>query len=292
MESDIGQTLAGFRHHFIASDGARIHAVVGGAGPPLVLLHGFPQTWWAWHKVMPILAERHTVVAIDLRGAGASAAPASGYDKVTLAHDAHLVMAALGFASYAVCGHDIGAMVANALAFTHRDAVQQLVVMDTGLPGWSGWGPLFQDPRLWHYAFHMRPNLPERLLADREYDYVAAFLHDRAYDHSGHSEQDLRVFAEAIARPGRTRGGLEWYRAFPQDDLAGAGWKRDRLTIPTLALGGEHRFGPRMVEMMGEFSTEVSGGSVPDCGHWLAEERPTQTASFVLRFLRETSRVA
>jgi pimeloyl-ACP methyl ester carboxylesterase len=282
-------TLIGFRHQLVQAGEVKIHAVVGGAGPPLVLVHGFPQTWWAWHKVMPILAERHTIVAVDLRGAGASDVPLRGYDKATLAHDIHHVMTALGWPTYAVCGHDIGAMVAIALAFTHRDAVTHLVVMDTAVPGWSGWDQLFLDPRLWHYAFHMKRDLPERLLVDREYDYVSTFLNDRAYDHSGHSEEDLRIFAEAFARPGRTRGGLEWYRAFPADDLAGVAWKRMKLTIPTLALGGEHRFGPRMVEMAREFSADVSGGSIADCGHWLAEERPIQTSEAILKFLSSDS---
>jgi pimeloyl-ACP methyl ester carboxylesterase len=284
--------LDGFRHQVFDAEGVKIHAVIGGAGPPLVLVHGFPQTWWAWHKVMPLLAERHTVVAVDLRGAGDSDAPASGYDKATMALDIHQVMATLGFRSYAVCGHDIGAMVATALAFTHRDAVTQLIVMDTALPGWSGWDQLVLDPRLWHYAFHMKRDLPERLLIGREYDYVATFLHDRAWDHSSHSETDLLVFAEAFARPGRTRAGLEWYRAFPGDNLAGIAWKRNKLTIPTLALGGEHRFGSRIVGVAQEFSAKVSGGSVAGCGHWLAEERPTETSEVVLRFLKDNPHAA
>jgi pimeloyl-ACP methyl ester carboxylesterase len=132
-------TLDGFRHRSVQANGINVHAVIGGEGPALVLLHGFPQTWWEWHKMMPALAARHTVVALDLRGAGHSDSPPNGYEKVNLAADVHGVMAALGFATYAVCGHDIGAMVALALACTQRGAVTQLAVLDAPLPGWSQW---------------------------------------------------------------------------------------------------------------------------------------------------------
>jgi len=145
----------------------------------------------AWHKIVPRLAVHHTVVAVDLRGAGYSDKPLTGFDKATLAGDVHATMAALGFPRYAVCGHDIGAMVALALACTHRDAVTHVAVMDTAMPGWSRWESMFADPRLWHYAFHMKRDLPERLLAGREYDYVATFILDRAYNLGGHAAGEM-----------------------------------------------------------------------------------------------------
>ena len=183
--------LAGFRHCRVQAGEVGIHAVIGGEGPSLLLIHGFPQTWWAWHKIMPRLAVHHTVVAVDLRGAGYSDKPLTGFDKATLAGDVHATMAALGFPRYAVCGHDIGAMVALALAFTHRDAVTHVAVMDTAMPGWSRWESMFADPRLWHYAFHMKRDLPEPLLAGREYDYVATFILDRAYNLGGHAAGEM-----------------------------------------------------------------------------------------------------
>jgi pimeloyl-ACP methyl ester carboxylesterase len=262
-----------------------IHAVIGGEGPPLVLLHGFPQTWWEWRKMMPLLAERYTVVAVDLRGAGHSDSPQGGYDKASLAADVHGVMEALGFERYAVCGHDIGAMTALALACTHRGAVSHLTILDASMPGWSQWEANCATPQVWHFGFHTKRDLPERLLFGREYDYVSTFIFDRAFDHGAHAIEDLEVFARALAQPGNTRGGLEWYRAFPTDHANGLGWKRHPLAIPVLALGGEHNYGPRIVAMLEEFATDVSGGSIADCAHWLPEERPIETADAVLAFL-------
>ena len=262
-----------------------IHAVVGGDGPPLVLIHSYPQTWWEWRKIMPRLATSHTVVAVDLRGAGHSSNPQGDYEKASLAADVHEVMQARGFAQYAVCGHDIGAMVALALASTHRDAVAHLAVLDASMPGWSGWEANFLNPRNWHFAFHMRRDMPELLLFGREYDYVSTFIFERAFDHGAFSDNDLQEFSRSMAQPGNTRGGLEWYRAFPTDHANGLLWKREPLAIPVLALGGEHRYGSQMVGMLQEFAMNVSGGSIANCGHWLPEENPAETIETLLKFL-------
>ena len=130
--------LDGFRHRLVKAGDVNLHAVIGGEGPPLVLLHGWPQTWWEWRKVMPELGRGRTVVALDLRGTGHSDCPAGGYDTATLADDVHGAMQALGFERYAVCGHDVGAMVALALAARHREAVTHLAVLDAPIPGWTG----------------------------------------------------------------------------------------------------------------------------------------------------------
>jgi pimeloyl-ACP methyl ester carboxylesterase len=127
--------LDDFRHQMLRAGDVKIHAVVGGDGPPLVLLHGFPQTWWEWHKVMPILAEQHTVVALDLRGAGHFDSPLGGYDKASLAEDVHGVMGALGFDRYTVCGHDIGAMVGLAGSLT-LPTLHYYNYREVAEPGW------------------------------------------------------------------------------------------------------------------------------------------------------------
>lgn len=194
-------------------------------------------------------------------------------------------MCALGFRRYAVCGHDIGAMAALALACTYREAVTHLAILDAPMPGWSQWEANLADPGVWHFAFHMKRDVPERLIFGREYDYVSSFIFDRAFDHGAHTEEDLQVFARALAQPGNTRGGLEWYRAFPADHAKGLAWKRHPLNIPVLALGGEHKYGPKIVAMLEEFATEVSGGSIADCAHWLPEERPLESAEAIMKFL-------
>lgn len=278
-------SLEGFRQQIVRSGEVGIHAVTGGKGPPLVLLHGFPQTWWEWRRMMPALAARHSVVALDLRGAGHSDCPPDGYDKATLAADVHGVMTALGHERYAVCGHDIGGMVGLSLAARQRAAVTHLAVLDVPVPGWSRWEALFANPTVWHFSFHMKRDLPERLIHGREYDYVATFMLDRTFDPSAHDHADIELFARALARPGRTRGGLEWYRAFPRDHADALDWKRQPLAIPVLGLGGDRRWGPEIVAMLQEFAADVRGGSIRDCMHWLPEERPAETAEQLLAFL-------
>lgn len=275
--------LTGFTQRPVTANGISINAVTGGAGPPILLLHGWPETWWEWHKVMPLLAERFSVVAIDLRGAGFSDCPQGGYDKATMARDAHAVMVALGHEHYAVCGHDIGGMVALAQAALHRDAVTHLAVLDVPLPGWSQWEATVA--RLWHFGFHMNRDLPERLIQGREYDYIAAFMAERFYDHSRFDPGDVAVYARAMALPGRLRGGLEWYRTLAADHAAGLTYKQRPLAIPVLGLGGDARFGAHMVPMLAEFAETVSGGAIAQCSHYVADERPDAVAAALIEFV-------
>lgn len=280
-------TPQGFRHRLIGVRDIKLHAVVGGEGPPLLLIHGFPQTWYAWRKVMPLLAKHHTVVAFDLRGAGHSDCPQGGYDKASLAEDGHALMLALGHSRYAVCGHDIGAMVAHAQASLYREHVSQLAVLDTPLPGWSRWEQLFADPKLWHWSFHGKADLPERLIYGREYDYISTFLFDRVFDHGALDDASIKVFSRAWTQPGRTRGAMQWYRTFEKDRADALGWKRQLLRMPVLALGGDQRWGPHMVRMAEELASDVRGGSILDCNHWIAEEKPAELVSALLTFLAE-----
>lgn len=275
--------LKGFAQQLVPANGIRINAVTGGEGPPILLLHGFPETWWEWHRVMPLLAGHFSVVAIDLRGAGFSDCPLGGYDKATMARDAHEVMAALGHDRYAVCGHDIGGMVALPQAAIYREAVTHLAVLDVPLPGWSEWEATCA--RLWHFGFHLNRDLPERLIHGREHDYVSSFMAERFYDHSSFDPEDIDLFAKALALPGRTRGAMEWYRSFAADHAAALEYKRQPLDIPVLALGGDQRFGSQMVLMLSEFATNVTGGSIERCSHYVADERPREVADALIDFL-------
>lgn len=275
-----------FTHRMVAVDGTlSFHTVEAGSGPPVYLLHGFPQTWFEWRHVMRGLESRFTVVAVDLKGAGYSTKSIGGYDKLTMARELDRLRVAMGHDAIQVVGHDIGAMVAYAWAATNRTAVTRLAVVDAPMPGTTAWGSVMADPRLWHFAFHMKRDLPELLLAGNEYAYVEAFLRDRAYDQGAITDADVEVYARAMALPGATRGMLEWYRAFPQDDADNRELRATALGLPVLALGGEHRWGPRMVEMMSELATDVVGGSIPDCGHWVPDERPHELTEALLSFL-------
>lgn len=274
-------------HHVTkeVADGVRLHAVIAGSGPAVVLLHGWPQTWYEWRHVIPGLAQTHTAIAVDLKGSGQSSKPLTGYDKVTMAHELDRLRELLGFDRVRVVGHDIGAMVAYAWAATHRDTVTHLGFLDAPLPGASVWEGIFADPKVWHFPFHMHRDMPEFLIQGREYGYVEAFFRDRGTNHAAFTDEEIGHYARALAQPGATRGSLEWYRAFPQDAEDNRRLAREPLTIPVLALGGEDRWGPRIVDMLREFATDVTGGSIPDCGHWVAEERPAAVLAALDTFL-------
>lgn len=263
-----------------------LHAVVAGSGPALFLLHGWPETWREWMPILEDLARHHTVVAVDLKGAGGSSKPLLGYDKVTMADELDMLRAKLGFDTVQVVGHDIGGMVAYAWAATHRDTVTRLAVLDVPLPGASLWDGILTDPLAWHFAFHQCRDVPEFLIAGRERGYVEYFLRGRTANQDAFTDEAVDHYAHALAQPGSVRSTLEWYRAFGQDADDNRKLARDPLTIPVLTLGGEHRWGPKMVGMLREFATDVRGGSIPDCGHWVVEERPDVVLAELEGFLQ------
>ncbi len=289
--SDAVTTL--LKHEMVqVNPGLRLHYVTAGDGNQIiVLLHGFPQTWWEWRHVIPILADAgFRVIAPDYRGAGSSSRPSGGYDKRTLADDIHsLLHEHLKIEQKVILvGHDIGLMVAYAYAESYRDAVSHLVVMDAPLPGTTLFDSIRSDPRLWHFAFHGARDIPEMLVAGRERQYLQAFFNARIFDPSALSEDDLDLYTSAYSAPGAMRAGFEVYRAFDQDvqDNRDALKRNGKLTIPVLAVFGSiSNTGPRVEEMMREVASNVTGLGVPDAAHWIAEENPDAFTAGLLRFL-------
>jgi pimeloyl-ACP methyl ester carboxylesterase len=259
--------------------GVRLHYVTAGAGErTIVLIHGFPQTWWEWRHVIPgLTAAGFRVVAPDYRGAGHSWRPVSGYDKQTLAADIRaLVRDHLAIdGPVIVAGHDIGLMVAYAYAQAYRDEISHLVVMDAPLPGTAVFDRLRSDPRVWHFAFHGARDVPEMLVAGRERQYLQTFFVARCFIPI--DEADLDLYASAYSAPGAMRAGFEVYRTFDQDarDNRAALQRHGKLTIPVLAVGGEiSTSGPLVEEMMREVAEDVTGTIVPRTAHWIPEENP------------------
>lgn len=275
-------------HHFLDLADSRVHYVTMGAGAPLVLLHGWPQTCHAWHKVMPALAQRFRVIAPDLRGLGDSSRPTDGFDKQSVARDvAQLLREGLGLDSAFVVGHDWGGPVAFALAAYHPGLVQRLVMLDAAVPG-DGSGTFSQNGRRWHHAFHQTPQLPEQLIAGREAIYYGWF-----YEHYGHvrgaiSAADAAEYLRTYGNAETTRTGLAYYRALDQDVAANARWLQEhRLAMPVLAIGGAQAFGRggESLSSLQRVATDVRGGVVPDCGHWIPEEQPERLTAELLHFL-------
>lgn len=275
--------------------GLRLHHVTAEpAGPAprtVVLLHGFPQTWWEWqHVIPPLTAAGFRVVAPDYRGAGHSWRPAGGYDKRTMARDVHeLLHTHLGIHEPVVLvGHDIGLMVAYAYAQEYRADVSHLVTVDAPLPGTAVFDTVRHDPRVWHFAFHGARDVAEMLVAGRERAYLQAFFNARSSDPSAIPDADFDRYVAAYSAPGAMRAGFEVYRAFDQDaeDNRAALARNGKLTVPVLAVGGgTSTTGGLAEDMMREVAEDVTGVRPPGTAHWIPEENPAALADAVLRFI-------
>ncbi|MBV8212920.1 MAG: alpha/beta hydrolase [Verrucomicrobia bacterium] len=277
--------------------GLRIHYVTAGrAERTIVLLHGFPQTWWEWRHVIPLLVEPgYQVVAPDYRGAGNSSRPLDGYDKRTMAKDIRaLLREHLRLEGPVVMvGHDLGLMVAYAYTQTYRDEVSHLVVMDAPLPGTAVFDRLRSDPRIWHFAFHGARDIPEMLVAGREREYIQAFINARTFDPSAVTAEGIDVYVSAYSLPGAMRAGFEVYRAFDRDiaDNREALKQNGKLTVPVLAVYGSiSNTGRGVEEMMREVANDVTGVRIPDTAHWIAEENPAFFAAVLVEFLRKSTK--
>ena len=270
---------------FAEVNGVRLHYRIAGSGPPVVLLHGYTQTGHMWHPIVPSLSAQRTVIIPDLRGAGQSAKPESGYDKKTLAVDVHALTAALGFDRVAVVGHDIGLMVAYAYAAQFPDATERVVLMDAFLPGIGAWKDVWLLRDLWH--FHFYGDVPLALVQGRERIYFEHFWNDFAADPK-HSvpEADRRIYAAAYAQPGGMRAGFEYFRAFEQDARDFAQLAKTRLSMPMLVLTGEKASGEFLIDQARQVASDVQGDVVSGSGHWLMEEAPSTVIPAITRFLR------
>ena len=260
-----------FSHHMATVNGIQLHYVIGGHGDPVVLLHGWPQTWYEWRHVMPALAKNYTVIAPDLRGLGDSSKPTTGYDGKTVAEDIHQLVAQLGFKDSFLVGHDLGALVAFSYAAAHPDEVRRLVILDVPI---TGIGQALNSTRLWHIPFHMVRDIPETLVEGKEREYLTWFYSNYSYNPAAITKEDIDEYVSHYSAPGGMRAGFEYYRAFQIDAEQIKEYSKVKLPMPVLALGGENSFGTAPLDSMQSISTNVRGGIVPLSGHWIAEENP------------------
>ena len=275
---------AGFAERFAEVNGVRLRYLIGGTGSPVVLLHGYTQTGHMWRPLLEPLARRHTVIVPDLRGAGGSAKPESGYGKKNLAVDIHELTASLGFDRVSIVGHDIGLMVAYAFAAQFPQDTERVVLMDAFLPGIGNWKEVWLMRDLWH--FHFYGEVPLALVKGRERTYFEHFWNDFAADPK-HSvpEADRRLYAEAYAQPGGMRAGFEYFRNFEQDAQDFARLSATRLPMPVLVLTGEKASGNFLIEQARLVAADVRGVVVPGSGHWLMEETPQTVIPAIVDFI-------
>ena len=285
-------------HHVVRVNGVRIHYVKAGQGDPVVLLHGFAQTCHQWiGKVMPALAKHYTVIAPDLRGAGDSEKPASGYDKQTLAEDIYQLVHQLGYEKIFLVGHDFGANTAYAYAAAHQNEVRRLVFLETLLAGF-GYEDCLTHPfvkdglgrAVWHVGFLDSPDgIPEALITGRERFLLSWFHQHFAYNPQAISEQDLNEYVRCYSSPGGLNA-LKYYSTHYEDADYNRKLAQTPLRMPVLAYGGEAFLGDGPKNALMQLATDVRGGSIPECGHWIVEERPDFLINELLNFFAEETK--
>jgi haloacetate dehalogenase len=284
----------GFERRRVVTGEVEIEIRIGGSGPPLLLLHGFPQTLVMWHRIAPRLAERFTVVASDLRGYGDSGKPPGGgdhaaYSKRTMARDQVEVMTVLGFERFALAGHDRGARVAHRMALDHPERLSRLALLDICPTQWmydhtdkafaSGY---------YHWFFLIQAyDLPERMIGQDPDGYLESCLHGWTRTGDVFTPEALAEYKRCFRDPAAIHAACEDYRAAAgidyELDLADLG---RRIDCPLLVLWGAMGLVGRsydVLEVWRRYAREVVGRALP-CGHFLPEEAPEETLEELLAF--------
>ncbi|MGW5277718.1 alpha/beta fold hydrolase [Streptomyces sp. NPDC004044] len=277
-----------FTSRLIHAGGLRQHAVIGGDGPPLLLIHGWPQNWYAWRMLMPELARNYTVIAVDQRGIGLTDKPKDGYDTRTLANDLIALMDALGHQRFAVAGHDTGMPIGYALAADHPDRVERLAVAEAIVPGVTPSPVLFgsatANNMLWHFPFNRVDEVNEQLVRGREDIYFGWQFATKAArklpdDAVGYYIDTLASHRDAL------RGSFGWYRAFDATFAQNTERAKTKLAMPVLAIGGAASVGEGVANTMKLTADNVQSLVIPGCGHWVAEEAPQEMLTALTAFL-------
>ncbi|WP_228834967.1 alpha/beta fold hydrolase [Nocardia abscessus] len=281
-----------FRHEFADVDGVGMHYVTGGSGTPVVLIHGWPQTWYGWWPIMPALAEHHTVYAVDLPGLGDSTDSPTGYDKATLARYIHpLIADRLGVRDARVIGHDFGAAVAFQYAAQFPADTARLGYLDLPLPGPAIDAPTYRSLS-WHIAFHTQRRVPETVVGDDVREYLALFYPQVSFggtafggtsDRAPFTDAEINEFARTYSRPEALAGGFELYRALDKD-------VRDTMAaaptdVPTLLMTAQGQLDAVRATVAPRLTNIVQAVDVPRAGHWLVEENPHFVTAELQRFL-------
>jgi pimeloyl-ACP methyl ester carboxylesterase len=280
-----------FTHHHAIARGINIHYVEGGSGDAVLLVPGWPQSWYAWRHVMPALANNYRVIAIDPPGLGGSDRP-TAYDTATIAghFDAFLDVLKLDRAEF--IGHDIGAWIGYAYAVRHPDRVRRLALIDAAIPGIAPADTFALTPdhinRTWHFSFNALPDLPEALVAGRERMYLAWLFNSRSVNKSAIDADTITEYTRVYAAPGAMQSGFAYYRAIFDSIAQNRQTAATKLAMPVLAIGGAQWMGPMMQKMVAPVATNLRVEIIAGSGHFVPEEAPAEVARVLLEFMRET----
>ena len=281
-----------FSHHTTEVNGVNIHYVMGGQGEPLLLVHGHPETWYAWRKIMPTLAQHYTLIVPDMRGYGDSSKPETGYEKHIVAEDLHQLLQSLNVQRYYLAAYDMGGPVAYALAAAPPDQVIRFVSMESGGPPGFGLEQAFDVAHggQWHFGFFMAPEFPEMLTAGREREFLTAFAFRGKWvcQEDAITDADITEYVRCNGTPDGMRAGFAYYRAFPADAQYNRENFKGKLKMPVLALGADHGLGADLqLSGMQAVAENVKGAVIQDCGHFIPEEQPEVLTQHILSFFQE-----
>jgi pimeloyl-ACP methyl ester carboxylesterase len=261
-------------------NGTTLHYVRGGKGPPLILIHGFPQDWFEYQGIMPRLAMRFTVIAVDLRGIGGSKATPGGYGAANMAEDIEQLVATLKLQHVYVVGHDIGGQVAYALVRRHPQDLRGAMILDSTIPGIAGWDESMSGPGVWHVGFMQVPGLAEKLVAGRQAAYLGYF-----FGFSKFTPAEQAHYLRAYATPAQLHAMFEIYRAFPANVKFNAAQHGPNDVPLFLATGEKSPFVamvPKMAEgLRASGFTHVETGVIPGAMHYDVQDQPDAMASLI-----------
>lgn len=288
IDTAITKLNGDFSSNIVEVNGTVLHYVQGGTGPTIILLHGFPQDWYAFHKIMPHLAKKFNVIAIDLRGIGGSAPGSNGYEILNLAEDVHELVKKLQLNQVYVAGHDNGGMLAYSFTRLYHGDTRGVMILDSPIPGIEPWDEVKSDPVLWHFGFHQTPSLPEKLIACQPFLYFREFFNRLALNPQAITDTDVTHYVNSYAAPEQLRAGLEFYRqSYPSSEKFNAS-ENSSIKIPLVMAGGDKGLGP-LIPRFGE-SLRKHGWSnvkveiIQDSGHWVMDEQPDKVSELLDRY--------
>lgn len=286
QDHELVKLIPGFTDHIADLEDLKLHYVTGGKGSPIVLIAGWPQTWWSFHKIMPALAEKHQVIAVDIRGMGNSDKPENGYTKKNMAHDVLALVKKIGNEKVSIVGHDIGASVAISFAGHFPENTDKLIVLDTPHPDEN----MYKLPMLpigapvfpWWVAFNQVKDLPEKLIEGRFH-----MIQDWIFDHllqdkSAINDFDRKVYANAYAEKDSIRASNAWYQTFTQDiqDIK----TMATIHVPTMGIASSESY-EMLTFSLSQYAINLEMKEIKGTGHFLMEEQPEETAQSILNFM-------
>tara|TARA_R110000868_G_scaffold111773_1_gene301546 strand:- start:44697 stop:45572 length:876 start_codon:yes stop_codon:yes gene_type:complete len=287
LDEELIKSFPNFENRYAEVNGTKLHYIIGGKGEPLILIPGYPETWWAYHKVMPILAEKYCVIVVEMRGMGSSDKPEGGYEKKNMAKDIFELVKKLEYEKVNIGGHDIGAHVGFSFATNFPESTSKLIMLDTPHPD----AGMYQLPMLpilganylypWWLAFNQVKELPEQLLEGRMKVIVEWLFKNLLFNQNSISDFDKEVYEFAYNSKDAIRSSNAWYQAFPQDIEDSKTY--NKINMPVLGIGGS---GYEMLQMsLPNYTTDLQLKKLADCGHFILAEKPNETAMLIIDFL-------